>query len=365
MTDGHNTPAASARRAARWQLAAHLADAAAIGLLAAWTHWVFPWLNRTWGIRATAALPLCLVAYAAMIFPLRYHIDCRLRGRGALGVMDVILPLAWRLIGLQLFILGAYVGLMALATPPLAWPVGALAAAVLAAAVWMLLAPARGSPRPLDALATDAPGGEPFDALRALAAEAGLPGLRLRLLPPDERGEMFALAYRLAGKPTVLLGRDLPARLDPAELRACFAHELAHLRLRHAMWDTLSALPTFLLAFLLAGAALLLDPDGNWHTHLDQAFAPILLALWLAGAVAHPLRLWLSRAQERQAYRWALKATGDPRAFLAAVRKLAGANLASPAPAGLLEKLLYETHPALAEVESLAAAHDIAPGDAV
>ena len=145
MTDRHDTPSAGARRAARWQLAAHLADAAAIGLLAAWIHFVFPWLNRTWGIRATAALPICLVAYAAVIFPLRYHIDRRLCGRGATGAMDVILSLAWRLVGLQLFILGAYVGLMALATPPLAWPLGALAAALLVAAAGVLIAPARGS----------------------------------------------------------------------------------------------------------------------------------------------------------------------------------------------------------------------------
>ena len=74
--------------------------------------------------------------------------------------------------------------------------------------------------------------------------------------------------------------------------------------------------------------------------------------VWLATA---PLRHALSRWQERRADTFALRLTGRPDAFQAAVKRLAAAHLAEENPS-LLTRVLFHRHPSAAERLEAAAA---------
>jgi len=61
-----------------------------------------------------------------------------------------------------------------------------------------------------------------------------------------------------------------------------------------------------------------------------------------------PLRLALSRWQERRADRFALRATGGADAFSTAIRRLGARHLAEERPS-LLTRWLFQRHPSVAE----------------
>jgi Zn-dependent protease with chaperone function len=88
----------------------------------------------------------------------------------------------------------------------------------------------------------------------------------------------------------------------------------------------------------------------------------VMLLLYVAALLRTPLLLLMSRRGERLAHRSALEMTGDPRSFISAMGKIARGNLAA-GRAGLVDKLLTQSHPTLDEVvqqaRTCAAAHGI------
>jgi STE24 endopeptidase len=137
--------------------------------------------------------------------------------------------------------------------------------------------------------------------------------------------------------------------MPASQRRAVFAHELAHHVLGHSLrtaaaqrliaaggagvsacvlWFRLGAVGWSSAAFMLA---LLVLVERVW----ELLWAPVLLA-------------W-SRRQERQAHRKALEMTGEPEAYAAAMRRLAGRDgTVSPSRAGPAA-----SHPTLHEVLEL------------
>ena len=80
----------------------------------------------------------------------------------------------------------------------------------------------------------------------------------------------------------------------------------------------------------------------------DPAGLPWLALVVLAlGLVQLPLANGFSRRIERQADDFALTTTGNPAAFVGAMERLAGLNLAEREPSRLKEIFLY-SHPSLA-----------------
>jgi STE24 endopeptidase len=81
----------------------------------------------------------------------------------------------------------------------------------------------------------------------------------------------------------------------------------------------------------------------------DVAGLPLLLLA--AGAVSLvmlPVAHAMSRAHERSADRFALDLTGNPGAFISAMRRLGAQNLAEEHPSKVVQWLFY-SHPPIAE----------------
>ncbi|MCX2968147.1 MULTISPECIES: M56 family metallopeptidase [Streptomyces] len=128
---------------------------------------------------------------------------------------------------------------------------------------------------------------------RAHRALVGLPGKRVAVLPD---AVPYAYALPGGGRDRVVVSTALLARLEPAERRALFAHERAHLAARHHR---------FLLTVQLAARA-----------------NPFL----------RPLRTAVSYTAERWADEEAAQVVGDRRAVARAIGKAALVSRGTPAP---------------------------------
>ncbi len=148
----------------------------------------------------------------------------------------------------------------------------------------------------------------------------------------------------------ILVSDTMLSEYSEEEIEAVLAHELAH-HVHHDIWKGI-ALETvlifagfFLAARILAAAVVPLGLTGP----SDVAGLPILLLA--AGAVSLvmvPAALAMSRAYERSADRFALDLTGNPAAFIAAMRRLGAQNLAEDDPSKLTQWLFY-SHPPIRE----------------
>jgi len=154
----------------------------------------------------------------------------------------------------------------------------------------------------------------------------------------------------LGGSRRVLLSDTLLERFSPEEIETVLGHELGHQRYRHiTIFLALSGVGSVLAFSLVQWSA------GWWlaplrlHGLADPAgFPTLMLALSLMGLVGLPLQNGLSRACEWQADRFAVTLTHAPKAFAAALKKLAELNLADPSPPRWVVWLFYD-HPPIAD----------------
>src|SRR5438477_241013 len=159
----------------------------------------------------------------------------------------------------------------------------------------------------------------------------------------------------------ILVSDTMLAEYSDEEIEVVLAHELAH----HVHWDIWKALAFesvliltgfFCAAQLLARVATPLGLQGV----SDPAGLPVLLLA--AGAVSFvmvPVAHAMSRAFERSADRFALTLTGNPAAFISAMKRLAAQNLAEEQPSKIVQILFY-SHPPVRE--RIAAAESYAAG---
>ncbi|HZL99147.1 MAG TPA: M48 family metalloprotease, partial [Planctomycetota bacterium] len=200
-----------------------------------------------------------------------------------------------------------------------------------------------------------------FYRLTPLADET----LRARLLRLARRAGVEAVSVwvadqsrksRTANAAVVGLGRTrriilydtLAQRFTPDEIESVLAHELGHhvhgAMRRGLIAQGLLTLVTFRVADVLLGAGV------GWFGlagPADPAGLPWLALVLLAlGLVVAPVANTFSRFVERQADDFALALTGNPGAFVGAMERLAGLNLAERRPHRLKEIVLH-SHPAL------------------
>jgi STE24 endopeptidase len=262
----------------------------------------------------------------------------------------------WALDHIKASVLGVALGIAAAEIVYLAlrgWPRGwwLLSAVALTGAVWILtrLTPTlllpmfyRFTPLARDALR---------DRLQDLSRRAGVPVLGVYEwgMGAKTRRANAALVGS-GGTRRILLSDTLLAEYTDDEIEVILAHELAH----HVHQDISKALVAefVLLVAALGMSALALD---RWWRPLalagpdDVAGLPlILLAGGATMVLATPLLNALSRFNERQADRFALRLTGQRDAFTSAMRRLSTQNLAEPRPSRAA-LWLFHTHPPVEE----------------
>ncbi|MEZ5292121.1 MAG: M48 family metalloprotease [Vicinamibacterales bacterium] len=161
----------------------------------------------------------------------------------------------------------------------------------------------------------------------------------------------------------ILLSDTMLDGYSDDEIEVVLAHELAH-HVHRDLWlgMALRSATLFVGAYLAAAVVSAAGPWLGLRTPVDAASAPLLLLVAGAWSFAFlPLANAVSRAQERRADRFALALTGNPGAFVTAMRRLGHQNLAEERPSALARWLFY-SHPPLRERIAFAESwRDVAP----
>ncbi|MEX1137991.1 MAG: M48 family metallopeptidase [Bacteroidota bacterium] len=152
----------------------------------------------------------------------------------------------------------------------------------------------------------------------------------------------------LGSSKRIILGDTLVANFTDEEIETIFAHELGHYTLNH-VWKMIlvGTISTFLGLYF---TATLYETSLQWFGFSSRetiAGLP-LLGLWLSlySLVTSPLNNMLSRAFENAADGYAVRTSGNKKAFANALQKLGAVNMADQSPHPVIEFLFY-SHPSL------------------
>ncbi len=187
--------------------------------------------------------------------------------------------------------------------------------------------------------------------LLSLAAEARteVGGVFEWVLSGHTRKANAALAG-IGSSRRILLSDTLLSDYSDDEIEVVLAHELAH-HVHRDIWRGVAVQTAILFGgFFVASRVLNLAvaPLGL-QGPADPAALPLLM---LAGGTwsfaVLPVVNWISRAQERAADHYALRATRNPEAFVSAMKRLSQQNLAEERPSPLV-RLLFYSHPPIGE----------------
>ena len=182
-------------------------------------------------------------------------------------------------------------------------------------------------------------------ALRAqvtgLAAEAGVKVDKVLVMDASRR-TTASNAYVSGLGPTkrVVLYDNLLKDFSPAEVRFVVAHELAHVRYRdvpHGLLYLAMVAPFGMLAAARLAERFGARPDA-------RAVPATALALALLVPAVTAVSNQLSRAVERRADAFALRATGEPATQIDFQRRITIRNVGDPDPPGWAQAL-FGTHP--------------------
>jgi len=223
--------------------------------------------------------------------------------------------------------------------------------AVLAALAPVLLIPLFYTIRPLSS-----------DLLRArllaLAERAGARVLGAYTWGLGDKTRRANAALTGIGKTRRILVSDtMLAEYTDDEIEVVLAHELGH-HVHGDIWKGLALEAALMVGGLFAAAQLLTASVGRFGVSAIDDIAGLPLLVLAAGGVSlamTPAARALSRAHERRADRFALRLTGNPSAFVSAMRRLGAQNLAEEHPSRLVQ-VLFHSHPPLSE--RIAAAND-------
>lgn len=308
------------------------------------------------GLRSSAALLVFVFLVTAVwevtALPMALR-QSRSRSRNAEVNVDQVLlaHLQAGVIGFfTAFVTAAFVVISALAGP--AWWIVAAASLAL---LWALLL--RAGPGALARLATVHPIRRPVlrERLNALVRDVRVPVAGIHEWVVSEDSRTTAVVTGVGRAKHVFVSSTLVREWDDDEIAVVVAHELAH-HAHHDLWRSFG-LNVLLLASGLGLAALVLRMVGpllGLHGPGDFAALPLVaLAAATVWAVATPVRYAQSRAQERRADLFALRATGAVRPFQTAIRRLGARHLAEERPSRLTQ-WLHHRHPSVAERLALA-----------
>jgi STE24 endopeptidase len=187
------------------------------------------------------------------------------------------------------------------------------------------------------------------ERLLALARRAGVDAVGVLVADQSRKSRTANAAVVGLGRTRrIVLFDTLLAQFPPAEIESVLAHELAHhvhgdVRRGLVVQGALMLLTLWLASLALDAGVALFDLAGPG----DPAGLPwLVLVMMVLGLTALPLGNGFSRWIERQADDFAVATTGDANAFIGAMERLAGLNLAERRPSRLKEIVLY-SHPAL------------------
>ena len=188
------------------------------------------------------------------------------------------------------------------------------------------------------------------DRITRLCATAGIPFKGIFTFNLSKNTKKANAGFAGIGRSKrIILADTLTRDFTEEEIESVFAHELGHYVHHHIVigliTGTVSVFAGLFITSILYTWSL---RSAGFTSPTDFAALP-LLAIWLSlfGLATSPLGNALSRRHERQADRYAVQTTGNPDAFISALRKLADTNLADPDPHPAVEFLLY-SHPAIA-----------------
>lgn len=196
---------------------------------------------------------------------------------------------------------------------------------------------------------TPLPEGELRDRLSRLCERTGfrMEGIFAFNLSKTTAKANAALAG-IGGSRRVLLADTLLSAFSSEEIETIVAHELGHHVHRHVLVGMV--LGAVGAAGALCAAALLHAATLGWAgaASVTDLSALPLVPFWLTvvSAVGGPAGNALSRRRERQADVFAVRLTGNGRAFASALAKLGQLNLAETEPHRIVEFLFY-SHPSL------------------
>ena len=187
------------------------------------------------------------------------------------------------------------------------------------------------------------------DRLLALARRAGVAAIGVFVADQSRKSRTANAAVVGLGRTRrIILFDTLLTEFRPEEIESVLAHELGH----HARGDMrrgllLNSVLTIVTMWLAALGLDLGVARLGLSGPADPAGLPWLaLVVTALGLVQLPLANGFSRWIERQADDFALATTGNARAFIGAMERLGGLNLAERRPSRLKEIFLY-SHPAL------------------
>jgi STE24 endopeptidase len=148
----------------------------------------------------------------------------------------------------------------------------------------------------------------------------------------------------------ILVSDTMLAEYSDDEIEVVLAHELAH-HVHGDIWKGIAFESVLIVAgFFLASRVLeaFVTPLGLAGVDDAAGLPLLLLAAGGVSLVMVPFAHAMSRAFERSADRFALDLTGNPSAFISAMRRLGAQNLAEEHPSRLVQMLFY-SHPPLRE----------------
>lgn len=167
----------------------------------------------------------------------------------------------------------------------------------------------------------DAPG--LFDLTRQLAANAGLPMPKLYLVP-QEQPNAFATGRNPANA-AVAVTEGLLRLVSPEELTGILAHEMAHIKNRDILVQTIAAVVggaiTSVATMLQWGAIFGMGRSSDEEGGGGGAFGAILMAL-VAPIAAMLIQMAISRSREYLADETGAKLAGNPLPLAGALKKL-------------------------------------------
>jgi STE24 endopeptidase len=162
----------------------------------------------------------------------------------------------------------------------------------------------------------------------------------------------------LGGTRRILVSDTMLAEYSDDEIEVVLAHEIAH-HVHGDIWKGIAFESVLIVAGFYLASRVLLALAGVTRLHGVDDVAGLPLLLLAAGAVLVvmvPAAHAMSRAFERRADRFALDLTGNPAAFVSAMRRLGAQNLAEEDPSRIVQWLFY-SHPPMRERIAAALVH--------
>ncbi len=185
----------------------------------------------------------------------------------------------------------------------------------------------------------------------ALAGQAGMHVEAVEVIDASAKTtQVNAYFTGFGGAQRIVLYDTLLRDYTPDQIEVVLAHEMGHWYYQHMLWTVLGVgLVGWLGLFLLKWTLEYSWPWLGLAGPADIAGLPYVLAVVAIGStLLMPAENGLSRWAENQADRFALKTSQKPAAMVQLWEQFAGQNLAVVNPP-LWEKLLFYTHPPLAE----------------